>query len=175
MFRLLSDKDSAWQCKRHNFGPWVIKSPWRRKWQPTPVFSPGKSHGQRSLGGCKRVGHDLVTKQQQATPIWEARLGDTIIKKSKDMITIPFGKWSCFCRERNVYESFIPDKAKSFSTFKFSLASSQGDPPWPSYLNRYLLISTSALCFLPNTLYTGSPFPTPPHFCLSPLVVLLIL
>ena len=25
---------------------------WRRKWQPTPVFLPGKSHGQRSLAGC---------------------------------------------------------------------------------------------------------------------------
>ena len=25
--------------------------PWRRKWQPTPVFLPGESHGQRSLAG----------------------------------------------------------------------------------------------------------------------------
>ena len=31
--------------------PWVRKIPWRRKWQPTPVFLPGKSHGQRSLAG----------------------------------------------------------------------------------------------------------------------------
>ena len=31
--------------------PWVGKMPWRRKWQPTPVFLPGKSHGQRSLVG----------------------------------------------------------------------------------------------------------------------------
>ena len=30
---------------------WVGKIPWRRKWQPTPVFSSGKSHGQRSLAG----------------------------------------------------------------------------------------------------------------------------
>ena len=40
------------------------------KWQPTPVFLPGKSHGQRSVvgytvHGIARVGHDLVTKQQQ--------------------------------------------------------------------------------------------------------------
>ena len=47
------------------------RSPWRRKWQPTPVFLPGKSHGQRSLAGYslwsrKRVGHDLAAKQQQA-------------------------------------------------------------------------------------------------------------
>ena len=31
--------------------PWVRKIPWRRKWQPTSVFLPGKSHGQRSLAG----------------------------------------------------------------------------------------------------------------------------
>ena len=44
--------------------------PWRRKWQPTPVFLSGKSHGQRILAGYsprggQRVGDDLVTKQQQ--------------------------------------------------------------------------------------------------------------
>ena len=33
------------------FDPWVRKIPWRRKWQPTPVLLPGKSHGQRSLVG----------------------------------------------------------------------------------------------------------------------------
>ena len=45
------------------------KIPWRRKWQPTPVLLPGKSHGPRSLVGCsprgrQRIEHDLVTKQQ---------------------------------------------------------------------------------------------------------------
>ena len=43
------------QCRRHGrslgFDPWVEKIPWRRKWQPTPVFLPGESHGQRSLAG----------------------------------------------------------------------------------------------------------------------------
>ena len=33
------------------FALWVRKIPWRRKWQPTPVFFPGDSHGQRSLAG----------------------------------------------------------------------------------------------------------------------------
>ena len=52
---------------------------WRRKWQPTQVFLPGKSHGQRSLvncspWGCKRVGQDLMTKQQQN--IWEKQVED---------------------------------------------------------------------------------------------------
>ena len=45
------------------FDPWVREMPWRRKWQPTPTFLPGKSHGQRTLGGLQsmgllRVGHD---------------------------------------------------------------------------------------------------------------------
>ena len=47
--------------------PGKRKIPWRRKWQPTPVFLPGKTHGHSSLAGpwgCKRVRHDLATKQQ---------------------------------------------------------------------------------------------------------------
>ena len=31
--------------------PWVGKIPWRRAWQPTPVFQPGELNGQRSLKG----------------------------------------------------------------------------------------------------------------------------
>ena len=52
LLRWLSDKESVCQCrkcKRHRFNPWVRKIPWKRKWQPTPVFLPGKFHGQRSL------------------------------------------------------------------------------------------------------------------------------
>jgi len=67
----LSGKKFAWQCRRRGFDPWVRKIPWRRKWQPTPVFLPGKSHGQRSLVGhspCDwRVGHDSVTKQEHCS------------------------------------------------------------------------------------------------------------
>ena len=63
--------------KRHRFDPWVRKIPWRRKWQPTPVFLPGKSHGQRSLAGYTVHG---VTKNQtqlsehkQAPRIWKTK------------------------------------------------------------------------------------------------------
>ena len=42
--------------RRHRFDPWVRKIPWRWKWQPTPVFLPGKSHGQRILTGCSSRG-----------------------------------------------------------------------------------------------------------------------
>ena len=49
-----SGKESTCQFKRHGrlmFNPWVGKILWRRKWQPTPVFLLGKSHGQRTLVG----------------------------------------------------------------------------------------------------------------------------
>ena len=43
-------------AKRHRFYPWVGKTSWRRKWQPTPVFLTGESHGQRSLAGYSPQG-----------------------------------------------------------------------------------------------------------------------
>jgi len=53
------------QYRRHGFSPWVRNIPWRRKWQPTPLFLPGKSHVQRSPVGyspcsCKRITQDLA-------------------------------------------------------------------------------------------------------------------
>ena len=58
-----SGKESICQYRRHKrhwFDLWVGKIPWRRKWQLTPVFLPGESHGQRSLAGyspwsCKEL------------------------------------------------------------------------------------------------------------------------
>ena len=55
-----SGKEPTWQCrgcKRHGFHSWVCKIPWRRKWQPTPVFLPGKFQGQRILAGHSPRGH----------------------------------------------------------------------------------------------------------------------
>ena len=46
--------------------PWVRKIPWRTEWQPTPVFLPGKSHGQRSLGGYSPWGHKESDTTEQA-------------------------------------------------------------------------------------------------------------
>ena len=48
----LSGQEPACPCWRPGFDPWVRKIPWRRAWQPTPVFLPGEFHGQRSLAGC---------------------------------------------------------------------------------------------------------------------------
>ena len=69
----LSGKESVCQCKRRRslgFNPWVGRSPWRRKWQFTPVFLPGEYCGQRSLARCgllgsQRMGRDLTTEPQR--------------------------------------------------------------------------------------------------------------
>ena len=49
--RWCGGQESTCQCRRCEFGLLVQKIPWRKKWQHTPVFLPGKSHGQRSLEG----------------------------------------------------------------------------------------------------------------------------
>ena len=61
----LSGKKSC-QCKRRGFNPWVGKIPWRREWQPTPVFLPGafpwtEEPGKLQSMGSQRIGHDWVT------------------------------------------------------------------------------------------------------------------
>ena len=64
-----SAKEPACQCRRHKrcgFNPWVRKIPWRRTWQPPPVFLPRESHGQRrlagySLWGCRESDMTEVT------------------------------------------------------------------------------------------------------------------
>jgi len=65
-----SGRETACQCrrgKRCGFNPWIRKIPWRRKWQPTPVFLLGKFYGAEEPDGLQyivlqRVGHDEVTK-----------------------------------------------------------------------------------------------------------------
>ena len=59
-FPVGSSSKDACQCrgyKRHGFDPWVRKIPWRKAWQPTPVFLPGVTHGQRGLAGYRPVGY----------------------------------------------------------------------------------------------------------------------
>ena len=72
-------------------GTWVHspvrKIPWRREWQPTPVFLPGKSHGRKSLQamgsmGLQRVGHDWVTN---TFPLMKQE-GRTILLVSKQCL-----------------------------------------------------------------------------------------
>ena len=70
-----SGKESVFQCrrhKRHTFDPGVGKMPWSKKWQPTPVFMPGKFHGQRSLAGYNPRGcrESDMTEQLSVHALW---------------------------------------------------------------------------------------------------------
>ena len=64
------------RCKRIVFDPWVGKIPWRRAWQPTPVYLPGESPGQRSLGGYSLLGHteSHATEGAACTRVEEAQV-----------------------------------------------------------------------------------------------------
>ena len=95
--RWLSGKETACWCRRcrgHRFNPRVGKIPWRRGWQPTPVFLPGKSHGQRSLAGYSPRGrrarygwaHTHARNLQQAPlapkPSPRTSVSELLIKRS---------------------------------------------------------------------------------------------
>ena len=75
------------QCRWPRFNPWVRKIPWRRKWQPTPVFLLGKSHGQKRLPGYRPWGHKSWTPMSNWTttsiiqPAWDKRLKKRYINK----------------------------------------------------------------------------------------------
>ena len=59
------------RCKRCGFNPWVGKIPWRRKWQPTPVFLAGESHRQRDLAGYSPwVTEESDMAQRLSTHTW---------------------------------------------------------------------------------------------------------
>ena len=84
-----SAKDSPCQRRRHKrcgFDPWVRKIPWSRKWQPTPVFLPGKFHGQRSLVGYSPWGQTRLSTALHFTPGSTEDISERILE-------IWFRKW----------------------------------------------------------------------------------
>ena len=91
-----SGKEPACQCRRHKrrrFSPWVGKIPWRRRWQPTPVFLPGESHGQRSLVVYSPWGHkesDMTeatscARSKDSGQAWSSTCSNTVLPP--DLIT----------------------------------------------------------------------------------------
>ena len=64
----ISGKEPACQCRRHRrrgFNLWVRKIPWRKKWQPAPVFLPGESHGLRDRGAWQATANRITKSQTQ--------------------------------------------------------------------------------------------------------------
>ena len=66
----LDRKEICLQCRRPEFDPWVRKIPWRREWQPTPVFLPREFHGQRSLAGYSPWGHHKESDMTEGLTIF---------------------------------------------------------------------------------------------------------
>ena len=85
-FLWLSGREPACQCreiKRCRFNPWVWKIPWSRKWQPTPIFLPGKSHGQRTLVGYSPWGcKESDTTEQEHTSFLCCNLKSNFMQQS---------------------------------------------------------------------------------------------
>ena len=80
--RWLNDKESTCQCRRHYFHPWEGNTPWRKKWQSTPLILPGKFHGQKSL-----VGYSL----------WSLKESDSREHAHTRQVNKPHS--SCSCKE----------------------------------------------------------------------------
>ena len=60
--------------------PWVRKIPWRRKWQPTPVFLPGKSYGQRSLVGYNPQGRKESDTTEQLHSLTQSHTSKVMLR-----------------------------------------------------------------------------------------------
>ena len=80
-------------CRRPGFNSWVGKIPWRKKWQPTPVFLPGKAHG-RSLEGYHP---------------WDCKESDTTERLHFQRETITSEKWKS---EMHIIDIKQPPKYK---------------------------------------------------------------
>ena len=104
-----SGKESACQCRRCGFDAWIGKIPWRGAWQPTPVFLPGNSCGQRNLAGYSLWGQTQLstrahTHQQKTTPefnLWSLKgeMMSTVFPPPQSEPTRPFGflLWGLQC------------------------------------------------------------------------------
>ena len=129
--RWCSDKESASQCKRLRcgFDPWVGNIPWWRKWQPTPVFLPGKSHGRKSLvdsspWGSQKVGHD-----------WACKLFLNSWKLKGVVTTKPLTTHYVFMTLKKLHteERMLPGRVYAWNTF---------------FLQKLLIIPNSRICLI---------------------------
>ena len=97
-------------CRRHKkcvFNPWFGKIPWRRKWQCTPVFLPGKFHEQRSLVGCSHGVWSPRAEYDGATEHSTARSTSQVFPKAKRLIPFRYnGKTPHTFRAKNIHKHF---------------------------------------------------------------------
>ena len=75
----LGGKESACNAVDTGLIPWVTEIPWRRKWQPTPVFLPGESHGQRNLAGYSPWGRKELDMTEQPSTHTRKNLKEEVL------------------------------------------------------------------------------------------------
>ena len=163
--------DSVWlrqqsiclQGGRPGFNPWVRKIPWRRKWQPTLVLLPGKSHGQRSLVGCSPWGHKLSDTTERLH-LHFLLLGATATLSLCSLFVLLAWKSvesfsGNFCSQRKGLHSFslLNFRAVCWGSYHFTVGDSSSQLHWklpgswggaflyPSQSQELALFSTGAL------------------------------
>ena len=78
------------KCGRPKFDSWIGKIPWRKEWLPTPIFLPGKSHGQRNLAGYSPWGNKELdtTERLSLRKVTEYRINMPKINNFFSVFTI---------------------------------------------------------------------------------------
>ena len=110
----------------HRFSPWFRKVPWRRARQPTPVFLPGESHGQKSLVGSSswglRVRHDwsdwaCTQMTFSVYIIWPLILLSVFML----LVILNLIFINLFCNMNKLWQNFYYSKRNSFTNFELCL------------------------------------------------------
>ena len=130
------------QCRKPSFNSWVGKIPWRRKWHPTSIFLPGKSHKQRSLEGYSPWGlKELDTTRQlknkkavtvrQCYIVLNPKFGGQSMTTQERLSIKQETPLRNTCRER-LHHSGVPTKPNTWKTSAGSQPRlrSHASPPW---------------------------------------------
>ena len=161
------------------FYPWVRKIPWRRAWQPTPVFLSGEAHGQRSLAGtvhrvaksqtwlkrlsmhaCIQQGRDWGSRSQSQGWSYREEKSDALGGRRELWTEIHLG-FLLHCKKRWVFFALrgsVPNLFNPGSTVEIHISST----PLPSYSLSFLPFSSEYGHDSPgSTFWSKSPHPSP--------------
>ena len=111
------------QCRRLWFNPWSRKIPWRRKWQPTPIFLPGKSHGQSSLVGYSPWGHKRVRYEWTTTNEYHSTTNRPLLcmfsSISISLSTYIQWTWPCAKLREDIWNNLLPSLTRACRDLMF--------------------------------------------------------